>query len=194
MKIFPLIVVAVFLVSEPLFAEYKQPFSVEFHSGPVFSSDGLTSVDIDDGVAFGATFSYYFLDNRFGLYTGFDLDLFEADSTNNTEIDAAILYGYSFGVEYRGAIPDTKLGYFGRGGVHVSKLQLLDEDDDDLEETKFDAGFETSAGLTYDLGTNWALRGAVRYKTFSRKFRNSVSGNSADLESTSLLFGAMFNF
>ena len=181
------------LVSQPILADYNQPFSVEIHTGAVVPSDTIANVDVDAGFSFGTTVAYYFLDKSLGVYTGFEIDAFDADSVNNIEVSAALLYGYSLGLEYRGEISNSGFGYFARAGVHFSKLKLLD-DDDDIRETKYDTGVETSAGFTYELGADWAFRGGIRYKTFSRRFKNSVSSNAAELDSTTLLLGARFNF
>lgn len=181
------------LVSQPIFAQTDQVVAVDIHTGPIAPSDTIENIDIDAGWTFGATIAYYFLDRKLGIYTGFDLDVFEADSLSGPETSAAILHGYSLGVEYRGEIPNGKFGYFARGGAHVSKLRLLD-DDDEVSETKHDTGFETSAGFTYDIGSDWALRGGIRYKTFSRRFKNSAGSDNAELDSTALLLGARYNF
>lgn len=184
------------LISQPIFAQTDQPvgIAIEMHTGPVVPSDSVDNIDIDAGWNFGATATYYVLDNWLGIYAGFEVDSFEADSVSSPDTSAALLFGYSLGLEYSGDIPNNKVGYFARGGMHISKFRILDNDDDELSDTKYDTGIEVSAGLTYDLKRNWALRTGIRYKEFSRRFRNTTVSANAELDSTALMFGARYKF
>lgn len=173
---------------------YDKPFMVEVHVGPSSPSETIGDVNTDTGYNFGTSFAYTFLNGVLGVYTDFAFDGYDADGVSNPALKAVWLYSYGLGMEHQGSFPNTRLGYFVRAGLHYSKLLLLDDDDDDIDETRFELGFQTAAGLKLNLSESWALRGGLQYKTFSENLKETNTNNDAELDSLAVTFGATFQF
>lgn len=172
---------------------YDKNFLVELHMGVTSPDESIGDVDLDAGYLFSSSISYNFLNDVLGVYVNFGSDIYDADSNSNPRVDAVFLTGIGAGMTHQGTFPGGKLGYYVRLGLHSSELSLVDSDADEIDETRSEIGLQTSAGVQFNFSDSWAIRGGLKYKTFSKELRINRAID-AELNSLALIFGGVFRF
>jgi hypothetical protein len=195
MRTYSCMLMAVALAGTALPLEAQERWSVEFTGGPAVPTGDLGNLDLDAGLAFGASVSARVMPHL-SLYGGWDWVHFSSDgSAAGGELDVEET-GYGLGLRFehplRGEVGFPKLRL--QAGGTYKHIEVEDEEGERIADSGHGLGWEAGAGLVMPLGARWTLTPMVRYRSLSRDLDLGPVDPSVELQYLTFELGAAWIF
>lgn len=194
MKRCGVMLLAGFLVISAVPLQAQDRWTIEFTGGPAVPTGDLGELNLDAGLAFGASVSARVLPHL-AVYGGWDWVHFSADGGAAGELDLEET-GYGFGLRFEHPIrgetgfPKVRL----QAGGTYKHMEVEDEEGDLLTDSDHGLGWEAGAGLVMVLGERWTLTPMVRYRSLSRDLELGFTDVSTELQYLAFELGAGWTF
>lgn len=190
-----LMVLTAVLVIVALPLQAQERWSLEFTGGPAVPLGDLGDVDLNAGLAFGASVSAKVLPHL-AVYGGWDWVHLSSDEDGaDGELDVEET-GYVLGLRFehplRGEDGFPKLRL--QGGGTYKHIEIEDEEGDLFADSDHGLGWEAGAGLVMSLGERWTLTPGVRFRSLSRELDFGMGERSSDLRYLAFELGAGWVF
>jgi hypothetical protein len=167
-------------------------WSGELSGDAAFPTRTLAGADLSTGAGFGANVRFR-LQPHLAAYAGWEWHMQQTKQLLPGQTLDLNDNGYTFGLRFEHPMAGTTKGWLRAGGL-FNHIEVERSDGQTIHDTGHGLGWEAGAGITFPLGTRFALTPGVRYRELSRDITVGGRTRSSTLSYVATGVGISFTF